>query len=134
MTRICSVGILDLQTGNLLYCNAGHNAPVHISDNVASFIDVKPNLPLGLFSGFPYEGQSMTLAKGDGFYIYTDGVTEAEDRSKELYSDEKLLELIRRCMTLRSKDIVEESFADLARHADGADQSDDITVLHFKYR
>jgi sigma-B regulation protein RsbU (phosphoserine phosphatase) len=128
------VGILDLQTGNLLYCNAGHNAPVHISDNVASFIDVKPNLPLGLFSGFPYEGQSMTLAKGDGFYIYTDGVTEAEDRSKELYSDEKLLELIRRCMTLRSKDIVEESFADLARHADGADQSDDITVLHFKYR
>ena len=54
------VGILDLQTGNLLYCNAGHNAPVYISDKVASFIDVKPNLPLGLFSGFPREGNGWS--------------------------------------------------------------------------
>ena len=128
------VGILDLRTGTLKYCNAGHNAPILVTEGGTSFMEVNPNLPLGLFPDFPYEGQSMNIARNTGIYIYTDGVTEAENTDKVLYSDERLLDFIRNNADSDSQDMVEASFADIARHADGADQSDDITVMYFRYR
>ena len=73
------LGILDLQTGYMQYCNAGHNAPVVMrASGKTEFMEVVPNLPLGLFEGFPYDGQECTLMKGDSLFLYTDGVTEAE--------------------------------------------------------
>lgn len=128
------LGILDLKTGHLDYCNAGHNAPLVIdADGRVSAINVTPNLALGLFSGFPYQGQEMHLDKDTIIYLFTDGVNEAENNNMEQFSDERLISLLTSNASRSPEEITDETFAEIQRHADGADQSDDITVLCFKY-
>ena len=128
------LGVLDLKTGRLEYCNAGHNAPLLIDANGrVSAIDVTPNLALGLFTGFPYQGQETQIDKDTMLYLFTDGVNEAENRKMEQFSDERLVSLLESYAAMSPIEIIDETFADVQRHADGADQSDDITVLCFKY-
>ena len=128
------LGILDLKTGSLLYCNAGHNAPYIIEkDGKVSAMSVTPNLPLGLFSGFPYEGQETRIEKDMMIYLFTDGVNEAENIEKEQFSDERLISLLKKHSSDTPRVIIDETFAEVEHHADGADQSDDITVMCIKY-
>ena len=127
------LGILDLKTGELAYCNAGHNAPLIIDKNGnVSAMEVIPNLPLGLFSGFPYQGQETKIDKGTKLYLFTDGVNEAENNEKEQFSDERLVSLLKANADIAPKEIVEITFAEVERHTDGANQSDDITVMCIK--
>ena len=128
------LGILDLKTGHLAYCNAGHNAPyiIDVNGNVSA-MKVTPNLPLGLFSGFPYEGQAAEIDRDMILYLYTDGVNEAEDNDMVQLGDERLKTLLKEKCSDTPKDIVDETFAAVRRHADGANQSDDITVMCIKY-
>lgn len=129
------LGILDLKNGILDYCNAGHNAPLLIRSNgTVSEIDVVPNLPLGLFENFPYEGQSIQIEKETVIYMFTDGVNEAENNKKEQYGDERLASMLNRMSSYESSEIVRETFEDVKRHADGADQSDDITIMCLKFK
>ena len=128
------LGILDLKTGHLKYCNAGHNAPLTIGPegNVSS-IDIVPNLPLGLFNGFPYEGQETEIEKGTMIYMFTDGVNEAENNEKELLGDAKIESLLKNNAFMEPGDIIDITFDQIRCHADGAEQSDDITVMCIKY-
>ena len=128
------LGILDLKTGQLKYCNAGHNAPliVDANGNVA-LMDVVANLPLGLFSGFPYEGQETRIEKQTMLYMFTDGVNEAENINKELFGDERVTALLKLNVSQNPSEIVDKTFAEVKNHADGAEQSDDITVMCIKY-
>ena len=128
------LGILDLKTGHMDYCNAGHNAPLFITqDGKVSTINVVPNLPLGLFSGFPYEGEETTIDKQMMLYLFTDGVNEAENKNNELFGDDALVELLKKSAALVPGDIIDVTFDEIRRHAAGAEQSDDITVMCFKY-
>ena len=128
------LGILDLKTGHLSYCNAGHNAPLFIETNGnVSAMDVKPNLPLGLFSGFPYEGQETTIEKNTMLYLFTDGVNEAENNEMEQYSDERLVAFLKSKSDSEPKELIEATLIEVQRHAAGANQSDDITVMCIKY-
>ena len=128
------LGVLDLRTGHLEYCNAGHNAPLVIaSDGNVSPMGIVPNLPLGLFSGFPYEGQETTIERQTMLYMFTDGVNEAENINNELLGDEKIFEMLKANASLEPGDIIDVTFDQIRRHADGAEQSDDITVMCFKY-
>ena len=128
------LGILDLKTGKLAYCNAGHNAPLIIGKNGnVSAMDVVPNLPLGLFSGFPYQGQETKIENNSMLYLFTDGVNEAENKKMEQFSDERLVSLLMKNACAEPKEIVETTFAEVERHADGANQSDDITVMCIKF-
>lgn len=128
------LGILDLQTGHLAYCNAGHNAPlIATAEGEARYMEIKSNLPLGLFAGFPYEQQETTLRPGEKLLLYTDGVTEAENPAHELFSDERLQEFLQAHQTEAPRPIVEQLKEDVHRFADGADQSDDITILCLQY-
>lgn len=127
------LGILDLKTGHLDYCNAGHNAPLVIGGNGnVSAIPVEPNLPLGLFGGFPYQGQETNLGKGTMLYLFTDGVNEAEDKEMNQFGDDRLVSLLQKNAGGEPKEIVETTFAQVQLHADGANQSDDITVMCIK--
>ncbi len=129
------IGVLDLQTGFMQYCNAGHNAPVMMhGSGKMEYMDVQPNLPLGLFEGFPYTGQECTLTKGDSLFLYTDGVTEAESITKELYSEEHLLEFLAAYHQVEPAKVVDEVHHDIERHATGAEQSDDITIMFINYK
>ena len=128
------LGVLDLKTGHLRYCNAGHNAPLIIGATGRVLpLDVVPNLPLGLFGGFPYEGQELQLDKQMMIYLFTDGVNEAENNQKELFGDLRLAALLKRNASQEPSDIIDTTFAEVSSHADGAEQSDDITVMCIKY-
>ena len=128
------LGVLDLKTGLLRYCNAGHNAPFVIgADGRVVPMNIIPNLPLGLFGGFPYEGQEIQLDKQMMLYMFTDGVNEAENNEKTLFGDIRLMSLLRRNASLEPSNIIDATFAEVTRHADGAEQSDDITVMCIKY-
>ena len=128
------LGILDLKTGLLQYCNAGHNAPLTIdAQGHVALMDVKPNLPLGIFGGFPYEGEEIMFDKQTMLYMFTDGVNEAENPNKELFGDNRLIELLRSNASSEPHALIDETFAQVKLHANGAEQSDDITVMCLKY-
>ena len=128
------LGILDLKSGELDYCNAGHNAPLIIDHkgNVVS-MNVEPNLALGLFEGFPYTGQQLQLDKGTMLYLFTDGVSEAENHDKKLFGDEQVVAMLKENASLEPGAIIDKTFAKVKLHAAGAEQSDDITVMCVKY-
>ena len=96
-------------------------------------MDVVPNLPLGLFSGFPYQGQETDIDKQTMLYLFTDGVNEAENSNKELFGDDRLVALLKKCASMETGDIIDETFKEIKRHAGEAEQSDDITVMCIKY-
>ncbi len=129
------LGILDLKSGRLQYCNGGHNAPILITpEGRTSYMDTNTNIPLGLFGGFTYEEAETDFPTGSAIFLYTDGVTEAEDTVKELYSEERLLKVIE---DIGAKDdpetIVNTVLDDVKAHAGAAEQSDDITMLYVYY-
>ena len=128
------LGILDLKSGQLEYCNAGHNAPLVIgADGNVAPIDVVPNLPLGLFGGFKYKGQEALITKGMMLYLFTDGVNEAENKDMVQFGNEKLVALLKSNSSKEPNEIIEETFVEIRKHADGAEQSDDITVVCVRY-
>lgn len=128
------IGILCLRTGELKYCNAGHNAPLIVDpEGKISMLDVKPNLPLGLFDGFPYEGQETTISRNTMLYLFTDGVTEAENNNKELLGDDKLAAFLKMNASTDPGILIDLTFEEIKSHVNGAEQSDDITVMCIKY-
>lgn len=124
------LGILDLDSGRLRYCNAGHNAPLLLTEKgEISYMDVKPNLPLGLFADFPYEEEEVVLDKKSTLFMYTDGVTEAENVKSELFSEERLLQLLKQTQKKNIEDLVHLVLEEVRIHAGEKEQSDDITML-----
>lgn len=124
------VGILDLKSGELNYCNAGHNPPVVLlPKGGATTLSVIPNLALGIWNGFAYQGETYQMQRGSMLFMYTDGVTEAEDVNKVLYGDQRLLELLEKQPSRSPRIITDHVLSDIALHAKDAEQSDDITIL-----
>ncbi len=128
------LGVLDVRTGRLAYANGGHNAPVRISgDEVVYLKDISGPM-VGAMEDLPYRPLETTLAPGDTLFVYTDGVTEAMNAAKDLYSDERLLETARANRTLTPGALVDAVRADVAVHVAGAPASDDITMLCLRFK
>jgi sigma-B regulation protein RsbU (phosphoserine phosphatase) len=83
-------GVLDLTTGRLRYCNAGHEAPLLLCSDVC-VVPCDPNLPVGVMPGWGFTAQEVTLAHGTTVFLYTDGLNEAEDASHVQFGDERIL-------------------------------------------
>ena len=129
----CFLGVLDLATGHLRYCNAGHNAPVRIGPGAAAFLDVIPNLPLGVLPGMQYKEQETDLSTGEGLFLYTDGLTEAEDVEHRLFGEARLLENAVRLGGGTADDFVKSMAADVKAHTRGSNPSDDLTMLAVRF-
>ena len=127
------VGVLDWDTGRIEYVNAGHNPPMHWRSESASWdwLPKSLGMPLGLMD-LPYSSSFLECRAGDLILLYTDGVTEATNVDLELYGDKRLEELLRGVDNPQPKEIIETVRADVARYAEGAEQSDDITMLALK--
>ena len=124
------LGVLDLATGRLRYCNAGHNAPVTLTDAIA-FLPVVPNIPLGVVDGMKYKGQETVLKYDDAIFLYTDGITEAENNAHELFGEERMMSVLH---TRRSAEDQVASVVDAVdAFAKDAPQSDDRTLLFIHY-
>lgn len=133
------LGVLDCRTGELAYCNAGHNAPVYVPfGHESRAIDVVANLPMGIEPEFEFRAQKMQMAKNDLFFLYTDGLNEAENKRHEQYGEERMMKHLEKCRTLIAdlspRRVVEEMQVDVARFVDGAQQSDDLTMLAIRYQ
>ena len=123
-------GVLDLVTGHLRYCNAGHNAPLLLRDKITP-LKVKPNLALGVLPGTTFSEQEMDLSYDDALFLYTDGLTEAEDDSLELFGEERVIDVL---TTRRPSKGHLDAMQDAVRKFVGqAPQSDDLTMLFIHY-
>lgn len=128
------IGILDLPTGKLKLCNAGHNSPVLLpTDRSASFLELKNHLVVGIVNSYPFTDEEFTLEKGSKLFFYTDGVTEAENETKELYSDEHLIETLKVNHDQDVRQLVETVIHSIKSHTGNTEQSDDLTVLVIHY-
>jgi len=127
------VGVLDLVSGHLRYCNAGHNAPVRMGHELAELLDVVPNLPLGIESGMRYKEQETDLAVGEGLFLYTDGLTEAENEDHVLFGTEKMLETVYRFGGEKAGTQVKSMAAEVQAHINDSEPSDDLTMLIVRF-
>ena len=124
-------GCLNVATGELDFCNAGHNPIVIIGpDGSASFLRAKPNLAAGLFERFHYEEEHIRLERGSRLLLYTDGVTEAERPDKKQFGEKALLAWAREMNPDVSSNAAALELYSRVRHfAAGAEQNDDITIM-----
>lgn len=127
------VGVLDMATGWMTFCNAGHNQPILIHNHACNYMEPKVNIPAGVFDGFEFQGESMKLHPGDSLFMYTDGVTEAENRMKDLYGDDVALAAVASQEESDMETMAKSILKDVQKFADGAEQSDDLTILCLKY-
>ena len=127
-------GVLDLPTGRLRYCNAGHNAPFILGDELM-MLDCDPNLPIGPFDDAEFSLQTITLSPGSTIFLYTDGLTEANNTEGQELGLERTKEVLTDCVErhLKPTDIVSTVTEAVHRFAMGAEQSDDLTMLAVRY-
>jgi sigma-B regulation protein RsbU (phosphoserine phosphatase) len=127
------LGVLDLSDGHLRYCNAGHNAPVFLGSEEAGFVDVVPNISLGVLPGMQFQEQDIRLTPGEGIFLYTDGLTEAENSDHGQFGTQRMLEVIRGSAEVKADALVESMAAAVKAHTCGCDPSDDLTMLVIRY-
>jgi len=123
------VGILDLNSGRLDYCNAGHEKPILAGHP----LEIIPNLPVGALSDWSYQGQQTRLQSGDMLFLYTDGLSEAKNRAAKLFGRKHVNELATGHATDSPQQLVELMMSEVHRHTGDAEQSDDITLLALKW-
>ncbi|MCQ2389496.1 MAG: serine/threonine-protein phosphatase [Kiritimatiellae bacterium] len=122
----CWMGIFDKASGDVRYVNAGHNPPlVKRADGSVEWVQGQCSIALAVMPGATYREETLHLAPGDSLFLYTDGVTEAVDVGGAFYGDDRLAEKLKNC----GSEFVAEVRRDVAAFAEGAEQSDDITLL-----
>ncbi|MDR1467316.1 MAG: SpoIIE family protein phosphatase [Oscillospiraceae bacterium] len=134
MFLTCFIAILNVESGKLIYANAGHNPPlIYRSGKKFDWIDAKPGFVLAAFPDLKYKEREITISKGDKMFFYTDGVTEALNDKKELYSDKRLINELNKKSTNNktAKELLELVLECINNFVSGASQSDDITMLSF---
>ena len=128
------VGALDLSTGVLQYTNAGHNAPVIITDGKPSLLPVDANIPVGIVEGWSYTLQETTLSPDTLLFLYTDGLTEATRSDGELFQEERVLaQLAGHDENTSAERLIADMTAAVNRFIGNAEQSDDLTMLVLKW-
>ena len=126
------LGVLDLPTGRLRYCNAGHCPPV-LTGNGVGFIPIKPNLPVGPMPGWEYEGQEILILPQTIIFLYTDGLTEAENAMHGQFGEDRMLEAVKQMDIQNPQTMIEQMTAAVHTFVDDAEQSDDLTMLAIQY-
>lgn len=126
------MGILEISTGKFSYVNAGHNQPLIQKKGKYKWLDTIPGFVLAGLEDIVYQQEEISLEKGDILYLYTDGVTEAMNREKELFGDDKLFDCINQYGKIGPKELLLALKSEIDIFADGEEQADDITMLAIK--
>lgn len=124
--------ILDITTGDVRYANAGHNPPLMIDSHGVRYLTPKSGLMLGALSGTVFVTERLTLEPEATLFLYTDGVTEAKNPEDALYGEERMLKALQGAPRDDLAKMIHFISSDVAQHANGAPQSDDITMLAIK--
>lgn len=126
------IGLVNMKTGHLDFCNAGHNPPVLKAGSDISFIDMLPNAPIGLWPGLEFEGEEIDTIKGKSLFIYTDGLNEAENRQQEQFGDDRLLDILSNMHFDSAQHVINHLQEEVAQFRDGAEPNDDLTMMCLK--
>ena len=130
---------IDLTTGQMKYCNAGHNPPIIIDPPLTSdgpcrpsFAEVESNVPIGLWPDLEFVGESIDNLRGRTLFLYTDGLNEAENSFQEQFGDKRLLSFFQNRSNEDCQQIVSQMNASVSYFVGDAEPSDDLTMLCLK--
>ena len=132
------VGVLDLRTHHLTYCNAAHNAPALITaDGQCQLLDVETNLPIGIQDHYRYEEQQIAFPENTALLLYTDGLTEAmyisADGGRKLFGEDRLLHDLEKNKQASAIEVIDYLKQHVNVFADGTVQGDDLTLLFLRH-
>jgi len=132
------VGVLDMKTHYLTYCNAAHNAPVMMTaEGDCHLLEVDTNLPIGIEDRYNYGEQQVDFPPGSALLLYTDGLTEAmyfsNDGSRRLFGEERVLHDVEKNRRASAIEIIDYLKQHVSVFADGTEQSDDLTMLFLRH-
>ena len=128
------LAICDLHTGNVRYTNAGHNPPFvkRANGEVESLTDIHGPVA-GAVEGLAYKQSDLQLNQGDLLFLYTDGVSEAMNAQDELFSDSEIANRLSQLPGNDPEQSIDTLLSAVDEHAAGCEQSDDITMLAFRF-
>ncbi len=132
------IGVLDLKTHHLTYCNAAHNAPaVLTAQGKCHLLEVDTNLPIGIQDHYNYEDQQLPFPENTSLLLYTDGLTEAmyiaDDGSRKLFGDNRVLHDLEKNKAASSIEVVDYLKQHVTVFADGTEQGDDLTLMFLRH-
>ena len=131
------VGVLDLQTGLLRYCNAGHDAPLLIGLQRVGVLPCDSNLPIGVMADFDFSEQTILIDKYTTIFLFTDGLNEAENCHQEQFSDDRIMNVAQGLLGMghhRPTHVVRHMTDAVHTFVGTAEQSDDLTMLAIQYK
>ena len=133
VTAFC--GILDLETGELAYSNAGHNPPLLLRlGQEPQWLALPEGFFLGVFEQTVYHTQRLRLQPHDTILAYTDGVVEAVDIHQGLYSNQRLITTVKEAPANSAEELVKSVMASVTSFSQGVSQADDITILALRFK
>lgn len=131
------IGVLDLPTGHLYFCNAGHDKPFILSKegNGPVQLDCLPHLPIGVFDDVTFEYQETCLKPDSTIFLYTDGLTEAKSRDKKMFGLDRVKKALAECAARghSPEDLLAGVTETLRRFVGTSERSDDLTMLAIRY-
>ena len=129
------LGVLDLHTGSLQYCNAGHNSPMVIGQDVQT-LPCDPNLPIGVMTDWDFTCQEIRLEPQTTVFLYTDGLNEAEDATHAQFDEARIVSVVSSLLAVGDNNpetFVRTMSESVHAFVGEAEQSDDLTMLAVKY-
>lgn len=128
------VGIVNINTGKVTYINCGHNQPlIKTEDNEYKYMETNSNIVLGAFDNTEFDVCESQLKAGDTIFAYTDGITEALNANDEMYGEERLLTCLNKYHNEDIQKLADNVKHDILEFTNSVPQSDDLTMLIFKY-
>jgi sigma-B regulation protein RsbU (phosphoserine phosphatase) len=128
------LGVFDMDTGVLDYCNAAHNFPYILDENgTFQTLSESHGLPLGIYKDKPFRSSSVRLKTNDSLIIYTDGVINSTDLNHQQYGIKRLEKNLNGLIGLTAEEIVGKLLKSVKLFEAGSHQSDDIAILAMKY-
>ncbi len=128
------LGVLDLKSGIVNYCNAGHNPPILIQSGQAKYLDSEPSLILGLEINAEYSSHTLQLGLDDTLFLFTDGLTEAENIEKTLFGEVNALKIADGFGEMSAQEQIDTMHQAVRRFVGSAEQSDDLTMLAIRFK
>ena len=122
------IAFIDMNTGRMDFCNAGHNPPVLDG----KFMEIESNAPIGLWPELDFVGEHIDNINGCSLLLYSDGLNEAENRRQEQFGDDRLLKILHDNHFEGAQQVIKYLCDEVEKHRDGAEPNDDLTMMALK--
>ena len=122
------LALIDLKTGRMDFCNAGHNPPLLGQE----FLEMQTNAPIGLWPELEYVGETVENIKNKPLFVYSDGLNEAENLDQEQFGDDHLADILRSMQSDSAQHVIEYLRSEVEKHRNGAAPNDDLTMMEVK--